>query len=157
MAKRGITVSKAFADVVDVGEKTVRYWLHDPPSDPKDENVEKVALWYGKPVEKIYEMWTIFMVQLNKPYQSDDELVSEVGEAAGVYGQPDILAEAKDLEKLDLRNVPPELALTLHEERAELIRFIEVTMAELWSRIKRYRKHYKNAVALAIRTRLPQG
>ncbi len=46
---------------------------------------------------------------------------------------------------------------TFHNDRIELIQSVETTMADLWSRLSRYRDRYDCAVDAALRSRLPQG
>ena len=157
MAKHGIKHKSQLATAIGTCDRTVRRWLGEKPAVPEEGSLEKVAAWAGMPVEELLRLWTLFMVKLNNPYQSDLEVVSEIREEAGLYdGQHNPLTEARSLLSLELRNVPPEMAPPLHQRRVNLVDEVEKTIAGIREKIADYRDLYKSAVATAMRTQLPQ-
>ena len=163
MAEHGFKHKYRFADAIDVCHQTISRWLGDNPPLPEPKSFMKVAGSLKISERQLAEMWLAVMNEDSTAYSRGHDAGGEVREPTATYDEMWVVADAKAIEDLDLRDVPVEQRPFLHQHRREileLVREIEELKLRLAARLRAtlatFRELYGSAVD-TTRLRLPYG
>ena len=147
MTEAEIQSQEKLAEAITIHSQTVSRWFSKKPSAPSAKSIRKVAAFAGLSEGELRWRWSQHMRHRYAQYDSNKG-TENVREDASTPAGLDVLAEARALAELDLREVVPEQAPSLHQMRDRMSQLAdagETVIAALRSLVASYAAVYEGA------------
>ena len=159
MVEAEMPSQEKLAEAIDIHKQTVSRWFGHQPAFPSAESFRKVAAFANLSPGALRWRWTLHMHKRYSQFAAEAD-VCEASEGPEEVDELRVVTEARELAKLDLGDVLPEQAPSLHQMRDRMEKLadtVEALVAALRALVASYIAVYQAAIDGARRVKRDLG